>query len=75
METNQKKEPEMNNCQTLSKTAFVNNTTADLRAFHIEEAIINSIKTGADLPKEISDLFTLTIIHVSDGIRGIINWA
>jgi len=56
-----------------SKTILVNNTGADLREF--DAIFIASVKNGGNLPADLADLFTLTIVEVEDGIRGIINWS
>lgn len=56
-----------------SQTIYVNNTGADLREFHNE--IVAAIKNGGALPEEIADVFTLSLVTVEDGIRGVVGWA
>jgi hypothetical protein len=63
----------MSNTATVSKTSIVNNTDADLTMFR--PLIMDSIQNGSPLDEEIADMFSLTIVEASDGIRGIINWA
>lgn len=63
----------MSNTNQISSVAFANNTDADLSMFR--PLIMDAIKNGTPLDEEISDMFSLTIVEVSDGIRGIINWA
>lgn len=54
-----------------SNVILVNNTGCDIRDFDAE--IIAAVRNGGRLPEELADLFTLTIIEVDDGIRGILN--
>jgi hypothetical protein len=56
-----------------STVILVNNTCADISNF--TNIFINAIITNSDLPEEIADLFSLEIINVEDGIRGILNFA
>ena len=56
---------------------LVNNTSANLKDFaNLESTIHAAIAIGStELPIEISDLFTLTIIVVNGENRGILNWS
>lgn len=41
-----------------AKIAYINNTSADVRAF--EASILGAIGNGGELPEELSDVFTLS---------------
>ena len=60
----------------LSNVALVNNTNADTY-YHADfrRIFIASIINGTSLPEEIADLFSLKVIEVEDGLRGIIDFA
>ena len=62
-----------NNGRKISTRAIFNCTGADID--FASEAILDAIKTGTDLPEEIADLLTLTVVDGDDGIRGRINWS
>lgn len=57
----------------LSKVAYVDNVQGATRDF--SDKIIVAIKNGGKLPEELANLFTIIIVEVEDGIRGIINWS
>jgi hypothetical protein len=63
----------MSNTNQVSTVAYANNTDADLSMFHL--IIMDAIKNGITIDEDFSDLFTLNIVQVADGVRGIINWA
>ena len=63
----------MSNTNHISAVAYVNNTDADLSMFH--PLIMDTIKNGTTIDEDFSDLFSLNIVQVADGVRGIINWA
>jgi hypothetical protein len=56
-----------------SNVILVNNTGADLSKF--ENEFISAVRNGGNLPEELADLFTLNIITVEDGLRGILDFA
>lgn len=56
-----------------SQIIYVNNTGTDLREFHNE--IVDAIKNGGTLPEALSDLLSLSLVNVADGIRGVVDWA
>lgn len=60
---------------TFSEIAgFVNNTSADLIIHSIE--IMKSLRTTGQLPEDINDLFTVTIVRQNSGtIVAVIDWA
>jgi len=63
----------MSNTNQVSAVAYANNTDADLSMFH--PLIMDAIKNGTPIDEDFSDLFSLNIVQVADGVRGIINWA
>ncbi len=62
-----------NNGGKVSKVAYVNRTGADIR--FLDHMILHAVKTGTELPEDIADIFTLEIIEVEDGIRGLLDFA
>lgn len=57
----------------ISKVVFVNNT--DACDSFVREAVVEAVREGLPLSEELADIFTLTIVEVEDGIRGVLNWA
>lgn len=55
------------------KAMLVNNTGVDVRDF--EAALFASINTGAELPEEIADIFTLRTFEVNGQRRGVVEFA
>ena len=56
-----------------SNIILVNNTCANITEF--TNIFISAIINNTSLPEEIADLFTLKIITVEDGVRGILDFA
>lgn len=47
---------------------LINNTGCDIRGA-VEEAVRAAANSGTDLPEELADLFTLTVIEVNGETR------
>lgn len=56
-----------------SQTILVNNTGEDFGEF--AEYFVACVRDGAELPEELADLFTVDVIEVADGMRGIVEWS
>ena len=45
--------------------AYVNNTRMDIRPFHSE--VMESLKSFGNLPEELADLFSVSVVKNEDG--------
>jgi hypothetical protein len=64
----------MKTIPTISAICLFNKTGEDISMFR--PIIMDCIKNlSTDLPEEIADIFSLNIITVDDGIRGVLDWA
>jgi hypothetical protein len=67
-------ETKMNATETkFSKVILANMTGEDLRGF--DHVFLDAVRNGGVLPPELADLFTMTLVEVEDGIRGVIRFA
>lgn len=64
------------NAKRFSKVILADNTAGEIcKVPAVLDAIVAAILGDGVLPEEISDLFTLEMVEVEDGWRGVVRWA
>ena len=61
---------------TNNRITIVNGTGTDLRSIGLtDEMLATALRNGGELPEEVADLLTMTVIQVDGYNRGIINFS